>query len=82
MEALSAYTLPQVFELAERSTYWMGPRWPSHVGFWRDLFLAAWSGEFAALEAAQMQGIPLLAAESLSVSMRSLQLECEAGAGI
>jgi hypothetical protein len=78
MEALRSYTVLQVLELAERSTNWMCPRWPHLVGFWRGLLLAAKSGEFAALEAAKMHGIPLLAGGSRSASVRALQVECVA----
>jgi len=76
MEALRSYTLLQVLELAERSTNWICPRWLHLVGFWRELLLAAKSGEFAALEAAKMHGIPLLAGDSRSASVRALQFEC------
>lgn len=76
MEALRLYTLAEILELAEHSTNWIHPRWPHLVGFWRDLLVAAKSGEYAALEAAKMQGIPLLAAEIESgESMRVLQAE-------
>lgn len=77
MDALSRYTLPQVLELAERSTNWMSPRWPHQVGFWRDLLLAAGSAEFAALETAQMRGLQLLAADIQGPrSSRALPVEC------
>jgi hypothetical protein len=75
MEALRSYTLPQVIELAEHSTHWICPRWPHLVGFWRELLLAARSGEFAALEAAKMHGISLLAADIRSASVHALQVE-------
>jgi hypothetical protein len=78
MEALRSYTLSQVLELAEHSTHWICPRWPHLVGFWRELLLAARSGEFAALEAARMHGILLLAADIRSVPVRVVQVECAA----
>jgi hypothetical protein len=80
MEALRSHTLLQVLELAERSTNWICPRWPHLVGFWRELLLAAKSGEFAALEAAKMHGIPLLAGDSRSASVRALNVERVAAA--
>jgi hypothetical protein len=75
IEALRSYTLPQVLELAEQSTHSIWPRWPHLVGFWRELLLAARSGEFAALEAAKMHGIPLLAADFRAAFVRALQVQ-------
>jgi hypothetical protein len=56
-------TLPQMHELAERHSDWMRPRWPTRVKVWRQLLLAAASGEVVALENARMHGLQLLAAE-------------------
>jgi hypothetical protein len=60
---ISACTLPQIHELAELHPEWMRPRWPTRVKVWRDLLLAAASGEIVALENARMHGLQLLAAE-------------------
>jgi hypothetical protein len=42
---------------------WLRPRWPARVQVWRELLLAAVSGEVAALERARLWGLTLLAAE-------------------
>jgi hypothetical protein len=60
---IGSCTLSQIHELAERHPDWMCPRWPNLVSFWRELLLAAASGEFVALENARMRGLRLLAAE-------------------
>ena len=79
MEALRSYTLTEILELAEHSTSRIHPRWPHLVGFWRELLVTARSGEYAPLEAAKMQGIPLLAADVRSVaSVRAFHAECAA----
>jgi len=56
-------TLRQIHELAERHSGWLKPRWPTRVKVWRELLLAAASGEGIALERARMHGLQLLAAE-------------------
>ena len=67
---ISSCTLPQIHELAERHPEWLRPRWPSKVKVWRELLLAAASGEVVALENARMHGLQLLAAEFRAASLR------------
>src|SRR5215472_6213056 len=57
------YTLRQIQTLAETHLEWLRPRWPARVQVWRELLLAAVSGEVAALERARLWGLTLLAAE-------------------
>jgi hypothetical protein len=66
---ISARTLPQIHDLAERHPEWLKPRWPARVKVWRELLLAAASGEGVALECARMHGLQLLAAESRAAAM-------------
>jgi hypothetical protein len=66
---ISACTLPQIHELAERHPEWLKPRWPGRVKVWRELLLAAASGEGVALERARMHGLQLLAAESRAAAL-------------
>jgi hypothetical protein len=58
------YTLRQIQTLAEGHLEWLRPRWPARVQVWRELLLAASSGELAALERARLRGLTLLAAEA------------------
>ncbi len=62
-EALSARTLPEVFQLAEAEPGLLRPRWADRVAVWRDLLAAAKGGEPAALERFRMRGLQLLAAD-------------------
>ena len=64
---ISAYTLRQIQLLAERHPDWLRPRWPARVEVWRDLLLAAASGEGPALERARLRGLTLLAAETFQM---------------
>jgi hypothetical protein len=68
---ISACTLPQIHELAERHPEWMRPRWPTRVKVWRELLLAAASGEVVALENARMHGLQLLAGEVRAAALRA-----------
>jgi hypothetical protein len=70
---ISAHTLTQIHELAERHPEWMRPRWPNRVRVWRDFLLAAASGDVVALENARMHGIQLIAAECRAASLRALK---------
>ncbi|HEY0342712.1 MAG TPA: hypothetical protein VGC34_18060 [Steroidobacteraceae bacterium] len=67
---ISSCTLPQIHELAERHPEWMRPRWPGKVKVWRELLLAAASGEVVALENARMHGLQLLAGEVRAATLR------------
>lgn len=69
-QLISACTLPQMHELAERHADWMRPRWANRVKVWRQLLLAATSGEVVALENARMHGLQLLAAECRSAALQ------------
>lgn len=68
---ISSCTLPQIHELAERHPEWMRPRWPTKVKVWRELLLAAASGEVVALENARMHGLQLLAGEFRAASLQA-----------
>src|SRR4029077_12287890 len=61
---MRVYPLRQVQALAESRQEWLQPRWPARVQVWRELLLAAASGEGAALERARLRGLTLLAAET------------------
>jgi hypothetical protein len=67
---ISGWTLPQIHELAKQHPEWMRPRWLTKVRLWRDLLLAAASGDGRALERARMHGLQLLAGEVRSASAR------------
>ena len=58
------YTLGQIQALAQSHPGWLRPRWPSRVQLWRELLLAAASGEVPALERARLRGFTMLAAEA------------------
>ncbi len=69
-QLIAACTLPQIHGIAERHPDWMRPRWPNRVKVWRELLLAADSGEVVALENARMHGVQLLAAECRNASLQ------------
>lgn len=60
---LRACSMRQVTELADQHVAWLRPRWAGRPGIWRELLLAAISGEDLALERARMRGVQLLATE-------------------
>jgi hypothetical protein len=70
---ISAYTITRIHELAERHPEWMRPRWPTRIRVWRELLLAAASGDVVALENARMHGFQLLAAECRAASLQALK---------
>ena len=70
---ISSCTITQIHELAERHPEWMRPRWPHRIRMWRELLLAAASGEVVALENARMQGLQILAAECRIASLQTLK---------
>jgi hypothetical protein len=70
---ISAHTLTQIHELAERHPEWMRPRWSNRVRVWREFLLAAASGDIVALESARMHGIQLIAAECRAASLQALK---------
>ena len=61
---IAHHTLRQILTLAENHRDWLRPRWPTRVQVWRELLLAAASGEVVALERARLRGLTLLAAEA------------------
>ena len=67
--AISACTLRQIHDLADRHPEWLKPRWPARVKVWRALLLAAASGEGVALERARLHGLRLLAADARAAVM-------------
>jgi hypothetical protein len=60
---LRTCTVRQVTELANLHAGWLRPRWPGRVRIWRELLVAAISGEGPALEMARLHGVQLLAME-------------------
>jgi hypothetical protein len=72
--AIARHTLPQIQALAERCPGWLAPRWPSRVKVWRELLLAAGSGDPAEVERAHLRGITLLAAEARAAPGRAERL--------
>jgi hypothetical protein len=60
---LRACSMRQVSELAEQHSDWLRPRWAGRPKVWRELLLAAISGDGQALERARMHGVQLLATE-------------------
>jgi hypothetical protein len=70
-------SLLQVHSLAQTHQAWLKPRWPARVQVWRELLLAAASGEAPVLERARLHGLTLLAADARG----SLPERTDAGAG-
>jgi hypothetical protein len=68
--SIARHTLRQIQELAEAHPQWLLPRWPARVQVWRELLLAAGSGEPVRLERARLRGLTLLAAEARLASAR------------
>ena len=70
-------SLRQLHSLAETHQAWLKPRWPARVQVWRELLLAAASGEAPVLERARLHGLTLLAADARG----SLPERTDGGAG-
>jgi len=70
---IGQYTLPYIQALAERRLEWLRPRWPARVQAWRQLLLAAGSGDAPALERARLRGLTLLAAEARLSTPRAVR---------
>ena len=66
--AFRACSIRQLTRIAELYGGWLRPRWSGRVRVWRQLLLAALSGDEPALERARMHGVQLLATE-----MRALE---------
>jgi hypothetical protein len=60
---LRTCTMRQVSELANQHSAYLRPRWTGRVKLWRELLLAAISGNGVALERARLHGVQLLAME-------------------
>lgn len=69
--SISRHTLGQIQELAQAHPEWLRPRWPARLQVWRELLVAAGSGEPVQLERARLRGLTLLAAEARLASARS-----------
>ena len=69
---IGACTLRQVHALAERHPDWLRPRWPNRMKLWRELLLAAASGEAVVLENTHMYGLQLLAGELRTAALRGV----------
>jgi hypothetical protein len=67
------YTLCQIQALSQSHCGWLRPRWPARVQLWRELLLAAASGEVLALERARLRGLTMLAAEVRLAAPRRLE---------
>lgn len=74
---IGQHSLRQIQALAETHPQWLKPRWPARVQVWRELLLAAASGEAPVLERARLHGLTLLAADARG----SLPGRADAGAG-
>ena len=61
---IAGCTLRHMHTLAERHPEWLRPRWPAQAPLWRELLLAAGSGEPRALTRARLHGLTMLAAEA------------------
>jgi hypothetical protein len=61
---IAGCTLLHMHTLAERHPEWLRPRWPAHPPLWRELLLAAGTGEPRALARARLHGVTMLAAEA------------------
>lgn len=70
---ISTCTLSRIHELADRHPDWLRPRWPGRVRMWRELLLAAASGDVVALENTRMHGLQLLAAECRAACIQALK---------
>ncbi len=57
-------SLRRIHALAEQHPEWLRPRWPAHAELWRELLLAAGSGEARILTRAGLHGLRMLAAEA------------------
>ena len=71
---IGQYTLRQIQTLSENHPEWLRPRWPARLQVWRELLLAAASGDAALLERARLRGLTLLAAEARLASTNALPM--------
>jgi hypothetical protein len=78
---IAGLTLRRIHTLAERHPEWLRPRWPAHAPLWRELLLAAGSGEARALERARLHGLTMLAAEARSAAGLAARFTSPAGTG-
>jgi hypothetical protein len=68
---IAGCTLRHMHTLAERHPEWLRPRWPAQAPLWRELLLAAGSGEPRALTRARLHGLTMLAAEARRAAGRA-----------
>lgn len=61
---IAGCTLRRINALAERHPDWLRPRWAAHPELWRELLVAAGSGEARTLARARLHGLRMLAAEA------------------
>ncbi len=61
---IAGLSLRRIDSLAQRHPEWLRPRWPAHPRLWRELLLAAASGEAHVLARAGLHGLTMLAAEA------------------
>jgi hypothetical protein len=66
VESLAACSLAALEAAAERNAETLRPRWPTHVGFWRELLAAASVGADRRLHELLLGGIQRLAADTLA----------------
>ena len=66
---IAGCTLHHMHTLAELHPEWLRPRWPAQAPLWRELLLAAGSGEPRALARARLHGLTMLAAEARRAAM-------------
>ena len=62
--AIAELSLRRIHTLAEQHPEWLRPRWPGRPALWRELLLAAGSGEARTLARARLHGLTMLAAEA------------------
>lgn len=68
---IAGCTLRRINALAERHPEWLRPRWAARAELWRELLVAAGSGEARALARARLHGLTMLAAEVRAAGLRA-----------
>lgn len=76
---IRSLTVRQIVELAEVHRDWLWPRWPRGGKVWRDLLLAAASGDIPQLERARAHGHDLIEAESRAATLLACGGACAQG---
>jgi hypothetical protein len=70
---IKVLTVSEIYDLADAHRHWLCPRWPRGGKVWRDLLLAAASGDVPALERARGHGHDLIEAESRAATLKASQ---------